>query len=282
MSVPVARRMWTMFEPLHDVTYFTQEARDHFEAAGLRGFWRGYFGGRCAPLGPVDAAPVTACFFSFAPRMVQRALPEIWSLATPEAALKAREEGAVAALSRLLEGHEVERAADLLWQAASSAHTAGRVLAAANQALPVPDEPLARLWHATTVLREHRGDGHIAALVSWELDGCDALVWRASMDLSRNVLQPARGWTDEEWEEAVLRLKTRGWIDVEGHATALASQAHRDIEAVTDRIAQRPWDELGPEATQQLITALKPLAQLAFRELPDYNPVGLPAPDLGG
>ena len=280
MSQPIARRMWTMFEPLHAVTYFTQESREHFEAAGLRGFWRGYFAGRCAPLGPVDAAPVTASFFNFAPAMVQRALPDVWSRATPEAALKARQTGAVAALSRLLDGQQVEEAAQLLTEAASHAHTAGRVLAAANQALPVPDEPMAKLWHAATVLREHRGDGHVAALVAWELDGCDALAWRTSMDLSREVLQPARGWTDAQWEEAVLRLKTRGWLDVEGRATALASEAHRDIEAVTDRAAQRPWDELGAEATARLITVLKPLAQMAYHDIPAYNPIGLPSPDL--
>jgi hypothetical protein len=280
MSLPIARRMWTMYEPLHDVTYFTPEAREHFEAAGLRGFWRGYFAGRCAPLGAVEAAPVIASFFNFAPVMVQRALPDVWSRATPEAALKARQAGAVAALARLLAGQQVEEAADLLARAAGHAHTAGRVLAAANQALPMPDEPLARLWHAATVLREHRGDGHVAALVAWELDGCDTLVWRTSMDLSREVLQPARGWTDEEWEDAILRLKTRGWLDVDGRATALASEAHRDIEAVTDRAAHRPWEELGAEATQRLITVLKPLAQAAYQDIPDFNPIGLPSPDL--
>jgi hypothetical protein len=100
------------------------------------------------------------------------------------------------------------------------------------------------------------------------------------MDLSREVLQPARGWTDEEWEEAVLRLKTRGWLDIDGQATALASEAHRDIETVTDRAAQRPWDELGTEATRQLITLLIPLAQAAYRDIPSFNPIGLPSPDL--
>ncbi|WP_157631515.1 SCO6745 family protein [Catelliglobosispora koreensis] len=276
-----ARRMWSLFEPLHAVTYFVPECRERFETAGLRGFWRGYFAGRSAPLGKVDAAPVTAAFFSFAAPMVERALPDVWTRATPEAVLQARQDGAVAALRRLLgEQPTLSEAADLLSEAASYVDTAGRVLAAANAALPVPSEPIAKLWHATTVLREHRGDGHVAALVSWELDGCEALVWRTSLDLSRDALQPARGWTDEQWAEAEQRLMARGWLDLEGRATALAAQAHRDIEAITDRLAFRPWEDLGPEATDRLVDLLTPLSQRAYAGLPISNPIGLPSPIL--
>jgi hypothetical protein len=273
-----ARRLWSLFEPLHAVTYFSPESKEYFAEAGLRGFWRGYFAGRSAPLGQVDAPAVTASFFSFAPVMVTRALPEVWSMASPERTLRARQDGAVAALTRILDGEDVTEAADLLAEAASYVHTAGRVLAAANAALEVPAEPVARLWHAATVLREHRGDGHVAALVAWELDGCEALVWRTSLDMSRKVLQTARGWTDEEWDEAEKRLKARGWLDLEGRATAAAAQAHQDIEEITDRLAYRPWADLGPEAADRLAELLLPLAQKAFGGLPDFNPVGLPAP----
>jgi hypothetical protein len=78
---------------------------------------------------------------------------------------------------------------------------AGRVLAAANAALPAPDDALARLWQAATVLREHRGDGHFAALVTAGIDGCEALVLRCALDLRREDVQPARGWTDEQWDK---------------------------------------------------------------------------------
>jgi hypothetical protein len=277
------RRMWTLFEPLHAVTYFAPEAKERFEAAGLRGFWRGYFAGRCAPLGAVDAPPVVASFFNFAPQMVHRALPAVWSLADPAQALVARQEGAVASLKRLLNGHEeahIAEAADLLAEAASHVDTGGRVLAAANAALEMPKEPLARLWHATTVLREHRGDGHVAALVASELDGCSVLVWRTSLDLSREVLQPGRGWTDDEWEEATQRLKARGWLDVDGRATAIAAEAHRQVEDVTNRVSQRPWDELGPDRTDRLVRLLTPLAKAAYDDIPNWNPIGLPSPIL--
>jgi len=273
----LARRMWTLFEPLHAVTYFAPEAREHFAAAGLRGFWRGYFAGRAAVLGPVGPAPVVAAFFGFAPGMVARALPDVWSRATPEAALRARRSGAVAALHRLLAGFaedQVAEAAELLGGAASAADTAGRVLGAANLAQPWPDDPYARLWQASTVLREHRGDGHVAALVTAGLDGCESLAWRSGLDLSRQTLQPARGWTDEEWEAAVARLYHRGWLTRSGTATTAAVEAYRRIEGTTDEAAMRPWHALG--STDRLVELLTPMARAAAQDIPEINPIGLP------
>src|SRR5215831_4580886 len=179
-----ARRMWTLFEPVHVVTYFSAEALSAFIGAGLRGFWRGYFAGRAAPLGAVGAAPVTASFFNFAPPMVARALPAVWELITPEDALAVRSAGAVSALRRLLGGQEaaVAAAADGLLRATDGLDCAGRVLAAANAARPVPGEPAARLWYAATLLREHRGDAHFAALLAADIDGCEALVLRTGSD----------------------------------------------------------------------------------------------------
>jgi hypothetical protein len=157
---------------------FTPKARAVFEEAGLRGFWRGYFAGRAAPLGVTGAAVVSASFFSFTPAMVARAIPGVWELVTPAEALRLRVAGAAGALRRLLGGldAEVAAAAGLLGRAAGELDCAGRVLAAANAALPVPADPVERLWQAATVLREHRGDGHSGALVAAGVDGCGALV----------------------------------------------------------------------------------------------------------
>jgi hypothetical protein len=276
-----ARRMWTLFEPLHAVTYFAPEAREHFEDAGLRGFWRGYFAGRSAPMGAVGAPPVIAAFFGFAPSMVHRALPDVWSRATPERALEARLSGARAALTRLFDGIDsgvVDPAAALLSAAPAAADTDGRVLAAANAAVGVPEDSLGRLWQAATVLREHRGDGHVAALVVHGLDGCEVQAWRSGLDLKRDFLQPARGWTDEDWAAAVKRLAERGWLTPEGGSTTTGVEAHREIEAMTDRAAMRPWDALGPQHTERLIETITPLARAAYQGVPPWNPIGLPRP----
>jgi hypothetical protein len=284
-AADAARRMWTLFEPVHVVTYFCPEAQAAFTDAGLRGFWRGYFAGRSAPLGAVGAAPVTASFFNFAPRMVTRALPAVWELITPEDALAVRSAGAVAALRRLLDGQEaaVAAAADGLLRAADGLDCAGRVLAAANAARPAPEESTARLWHAATLLREHRGDGHFAALVAADIDGCEALVLRTARGggPTREQLQPIRGWTDEEWEGAAARLTERGWLDPGGTVTPEGSAAHQAVEDATDRAGARPWARLGTEATEELAGLLVPIAQACAAELPFPNPVGVPAPAVG-
>ena len=287
-----ARSMWTLFEPVHAVTYFAPEGRAAFEQAGLRGFWRGYFAGRAAPLGPAGAAVVTASFFNFAPAFVARAIPAVWELVTPEEALRVRLGGAEAALRVLLAGREDEAAtaADLLWRAIGELDFSGRVLAAANAALPVPGaEPadgespdrqagLARLWQAATLLREHRGDGHFAALAAADIDGCQAVALRCCLDLRREDLQPVRGWTDEQWDGALAGLADRGWVGPGGQLTSAGRAAHDAVEEATDQAASRPWARLGADATAELAAVLIPLAKACAAVYPYGSPSGVPAP----
>jgi hypothetical protein len=308
----MARSMWTLFEPVHAVTYFTAEARSAYEQAGLRGFWRGYFAGRAAPLGAVgpaaaptgaaSAAVVAASFFNFAPAFVARAIPGVWELITPEEALRVRLAGAAEGLGRLLAGREAEAtaAAGLLWRAIGELDFSGRVLAAANAALPVPPGEdaaassgfsassaslaaagLGRLWQAATLLREHRGDGHFAALAAADIDGCEAVVLRCYLDLRREDMQPVRGWTDEAWDSAVSRLAARGWVGADGALTSAGQEAHAAVEDATDRAASRPWARLGPEATEEIAAALTPLARACAAALPNPSPIGVPAPGGG-
>ncbi|MFC9327621.1 hypothetical protein [Kitasatospora sp. NPDC057015] len=275
-----ARALWWLFEPVHAVTYFSPEGRAAYEAAGLRGGWRGYFAGRAAPLGAVDAPPVIAAFFGFAPSMVERALPDVWTRVTPEAALAARSAGASAALERLLEHIEparIERVVVRLEQAAAGLDCAGRVLASANAALPRPEGLLARLWQAATLMREHRGDGHVAALVAAGLDGCEALVVRCALDVQREDLQPYRGWNDEEWDAATERLVERGWLTARGTITECGRIRHQALEAATDLAAARVWEGSPRSGLDRLVDDLKPISALCRTALPPINPIGLPA-----
>ncbi|MFF3005969.1 hypothetical protein ACFVTF_24545 [Kitasatospora sp. NPDC057940] len=273
-----ARALWWLFEPVHSVTYFLPESREAYEAAGLRGGWRGYFASRSAPLGAVDAPPVIAAFFSFSPAMVERALPEVWTHASPEEALAARLKGSAAALARLLEHvdpAQVELVVEALERAAGRLDCVGRVLAAANAALPRPSGLYERLWQAATVMREHRGDGHVAALVAAGLDGCEALVIRCAMDVRREMLQPMRGWTDEEWDAAAARLVERGWLTTAGSVTELGRIRHQSLEAATDLAAARVWEDYPRAELDRLAGALKPISTLCRSQLP-VNPAGLP------
>lgn len=269
--------MWTIVEPVHSVTYFSPEGRARFEAAGLRGFWRGYFASRSAPLGRAPAAVTVALFANFAPRMVERAIPSVWELASPAEALQARLEGSVAALDRLLEGAAVDEAASLLQSVAAAAPTSGRALGAANAALPWPDEPLAVLWQAATVLRELRGDGHVLAQLAVGLDGLSTMVLRSGHDLARDVLQPNRGWTDEEWAASGESLAARGLLGPDGSITPAGLELLDRAEALTDELAQEPWTIAGPETARRFAELAEPLAQATRTALPDVNPIGLPA-----
>ena len=272
-----ARAMWTLFEPLHAVTYFAPEGRAAFEAAGLRGFWRGYFASRSAPLGLAPAAVTIALYANFAPRMVERAIPSVWELAAPEQALAARLEGSVAALSRLLDGQDVDEAASILQSVAAGAPTSGRALGAANAALPWPDEPLAVLWQAATVLRELRGDGHVLAQLAVGLDGLSTMVLRSGHDLDREALQP-QPRLDRRRVGRLRRVTHRPRPARPGRADHSSGRrpprprrgTHRPTRpGALDPRRRQGW----PSASLELAA---PMAAAARTALPAVNPIGLP------
>jgi hypothetical protein len=178
---PIARRMFELVEPIGVIPYAAEEPNEAMFALGFTSYWDTYFAGRAAPLGKPTAEVVDALFYNFAPGEVARHIPKVWLTTTPEAAIAARRQGCVAALRRVL-GNRVDtpafaRATELLTRAATSAPSQGRPMYAALLALPVPDETVARLFHAASLLREHRGDGHVAALWSrasaaWRRTSC--------------------------------------------------------------------------------------------------------------
>ncbi|HLM96116.1 MAG TPA: hypothetical protein VK283_07355 [Acidimicrobiales bacterium] len=293
MDAPrTARAMWKVFEPLHALTYFAPECIEEFGSAGLKGFWMGYFAGRAAPMGAVAPAVVDATFFSFNPDRVRRALPDAWSFAPPDRVLDARLAGVASALDRVLgsgaDGNgtgiatgEIARAAALAKSAVEGLTVAGRPLAAANLALEWPDDPRLALWQAATVLREHRGDGHIVALVAAGLDGRQALVTMAATGaVPRELLQAARGWDDDAWDASADTLVERGWIHEDGTQTTSGAAARREMENLTDLLAAEPWTRLGEDDTEALRAVLTPLASAiaASGSVPVPNPIGLPLP----
>ena len=255
-----SRALWMRIEPIHALTYFAPESRTAFEAAGLRGFWRGYFAGRAAPFGAAGAGLVTATFYGFHQDFVGRAVPAVWDLATPAASLAARLEGVDAALDPIARGVEIAPALSTLRRVLDGCDPAGRPLYAANADLPWPEEPHLALWHACTLLREHRGDGHVIALASAGIDGCESHVLRVLVSgIDPSVIQPHRGWSDDDWDAATERLRRRGQLDAATHAT---------VEAHTDALAVGVDD----------VSALDPIvdAVVASGAIPYPNAVGVP------
>jgi hypothetical protein len=274
------RDLWQRFETVHAVTYFTPECRDAHQAAGLKGFWMGYFAGRAAPLGAVGPAVVTSLFFNFHEAMVGRALPDAWERATPAAVIAERSAAAAAALRRIDPSVD-ERAARVnrsLRSAVAAAPVGGRALFAANRDL-APDDEVEALWQSCTSLREHRGDGHVAALTAAGLDGCQVhVLFVAATGVSAEVHRDARGWSPDHWVEAVDALQRRGLLADDGALTPAGARVRDEIEAVTDRLAAAPWIavERGEMATvtaelDAMARAVQGAGTIRFP-----NPMGLP------
>jgi hypothetical protein len=282
-----ARRMWMRYEPVHAVTYFAPECRAATDALGMRGFWMGYCATRCAPLGEVSPEVATALFYNFHPDRARKAFPDAWALASAAQALQARLDGMDAAMRRLygeaVSGPAMKEAADLARAAAEAANTAGRVLAAANQALPWPDAPHLVLWHATTILREHRGDGHNAVLLARQISPIAAHLLKAGSGESEGAtLRVHRSWPQVDWAAEVDAMRSAGLLDEAGALTAAGTALHEEVEAATDAAAEQPWQTLGPTGTQRLAQLLTPLARTVFDSgtFPVPNPVGITNADL--
>ena len=233
-TVTNLRKFWRTLEAIHTVVYFSPEARSAYKAIGLRGYWSGYFASRAAPLGTPGAELVTATFFGFAPDMVAKAIPDAWDLADRDEILATRKVIATRALDSIIGSEDVLPVADALLEAASTLTYAGRPLAAGHHALPSPEAPMARLWHATSVLREYRGDGHNAVLTASDVGPVDANILQVAIGKVGDDQQALRGWTDEEWRAGHDRLAARGWMDPDDGLTEAGRAGREEIEALTD------------------------------------------------
>lgn len=280
----LTRRFVNRFEPVHQVTYFAPEARAALDGLGYRGFWMGYFAARSAPLGMVPREVVTAVFYNFAPARVAKALPAAWEIAGPEAALRARHESAVAALRRYgVDGENVSVAAELAVKAAREAPVDGRPLFAANLALPWPDDPLGALWHATTLLREHRGDGHVAVLSATGISGRECNVFQAAAGaIARDYIARTRDYDEAEWRHHEQQLAERGLLDGDGSITEAGRQLRDEIESRTDTLALSALEALSDDEVETLFQALTPItrAVVAGGDVPAVTPMNLSRDDL--
>ena len=280
----LARRFFDRFEPVHAVTYFSPESRAAFDGLGYRGFWMGYFAGRSAPLGVVPTEVVSAMFYNFAPGRVAKALPAAWEVAPPGSALRAREDSAVATLRRYgLTDDGVRTAADLAAKAARHAPLDGRPLFAANAALPWPSEPLATLWHATTLLREQRGDAHVAVLAASGLSGRESNVLHAAAGrVPAEMIMRSRDYDEDQWRDYQNQLAQRGLLDADGALTDTGRALKQHIEDTTDALSLSALAALDDAEVEELFRALTPIARavVAAGDVPAATPMGLSRDDL--
>ncbi len=275
MDAVIARKTWRTLEPIHGAIYFATQAGEEYRSIGLDDRMTGYFASRSAAMGAVSAEVVIATFFNFDPDLVRRSMSGVWESVTPGAVLAARSRGA----DRMIRAHagafvdtpEIAEAAELARAAALAAcsRPEGRPLFAGHVSLPWPDEPHLVLWHAQSLLREFRGDGHIAALTVEGLDGCEALVTHAAAgDVSAEILRATRQRTGDDWLAAEERLRERGWLDSDLAFTARGRDRRDSIEARTDELAAAPYDAIGVDGCVRLRELCRPISQAmmgAFR-----------------
>ncbi|MGW7047394.1 SCO6745 family protein [Streptomyces avermitilis] len=254
-----ARRCHNVINPLHSAHYFSPDLGREMAEVGVEDIKAAYFAARAAAMGPVGAGVVTATFYNFRHELVAAHVPRVWETASPEVVLAARARAVDATLRRLLgaellASEEVAEAAELALRAAEACSRNARPLYAAHADLPVPEEPHLALWHAATLLREHRGDGHLTVLLGAELDPVEALVSHTATGkgMAPKWALATRGWSQEHWEAAVLRLRERGLLDTEGELTEAGAALRTEIEAETDRIDRAPYEHLGAAGVERL------------------------------
>jgi hypothetical protein len=261
VAAPLVRQAHDATNVLHSLIYFAPEAEQQFTAAGLEAGRMSYFAGRSAPMGAVGAGVVTATFYNFSPDLVASCIHRAWQLARPDAVIAARFAAVDAALRRLL-GPELLTSPDLVTlaglarEAARAGTPEGRPLYAGHADLPWPSGGAhLDLWHALSLLREHRGDGHVAALTAAGLSGLEALVTHTAtgQGFTPEFARASRGWSAADWDAAVAALAARGLLDAAGELTAAGHEVRAAVERDTDRMAAGPWRHLGDAATEQVI-----------------------------
>ncbi|MFI6482937.1 hypothetical protein ACIBH1_33750 [Nonomuraea sp. NPDC050663] len=279
MSGSLARQMWHQIEPVHATLYFSSQA---FGEAAMLGYdvesrWPSYFAWRTAPLGAAGPGLVAATYYSFSPAMIAEQVPAVWDVATPEQVLGARSRAVDRTFRALGVVEGLGEAAELAIRAAESVDLGHRPLAAANLDLPWPDEPHLALWQAYTVLREHRGEGHLTALHAAGLDACEALVSFAAVGAAPEENFAGRGWSAKEWAAARERLAGRGLIDADGAATPAGHALRERVERLTDDLAAGPWQALGETAAGRLAELSRPLLGAVFESgmLPMVSTLGI-------
>lgn len=257
VDASTARRLWRALETYHGMIYFVPEADEEYQAVGIEPGRMGYFASRAAPMGPVPADVVVATFFNFCPDLVRSVIPRAWELASPADLLAARLRAVDRALRKALgEGiasDDIDEAASLARTATEACTPQGRPLYAGHASVPWPDEPHLVLWHAVSLLREFRGDGHIASLLTEGVGPLAALVLHASSGaVPPKVLRSTRAWPDDQWDAMVAQLAAAGLIDRDGSATEAGAALRQRVEHRTDELALAPWQHLGTEGCARL------------------------------
>ncbi|MER7953181.1 hypothetical protein [Streptomyces sp. NPDC096030] len=253
------RRCHHMLNPMHSTVYFSPDLDTEFRALGFDDLTGMRLASRSAAMGAVGAGTVAAAFSNYNVEMLAQHLPAVWDIASPAEVVAARLRAVDATMRRLLgpdalASAEMAEAAELALRATEACTRHARPLYSAHADLPVPEQPHLRYWHAATLLREHRGDGHLAALLSAGLDPLEAMVSHTATGTGMNPRWAlgARGWRRTDWDAAAARLRERGLLDADGELTPEGTAVRDAVEDHTDRLDSAPYEHLGAAGVERL------------------------------
>lgn len=251
LPISAARRLRDAIEPIATIGWWSRSASDEATAIGLD-FFGGYVWGRAAAMGAdVSPAVVVSAFGVFDSSLLTAVLTAAKATASSEDVLAHREAGAAAGLAAAasdIDAAVIESLGGRLSEALSDLDGAGRPLFSALRALPSPSDVYGRLWRAAEMVREHRGDGHLAACIAAGLDAVEMnILTELWLDYPLGEYSASRGFSPELIAEAAERLQSRGWMGENGALTADGKGVRESIEEATDRSQQALVDELGDD-----------------------------------
>ncbi len=246
---------------VHRFVYFVPEAAEEYLALGITGR-AAYFASRTAPMGVVPDEVILATFYNFSERAVRSAnIAEAWSKASPEQIQAARFRAVRRALDRVgvsYTADEIAEVRELIDPVVVGLGLAGKPLAAANAAVALPQDPLVALWQQVTVIREWRGDAHIALLVANSVGPCDCMVLQVGTGrFPLGITKATRQWNEDEWSDSIRDLAARGWVSADGAMTPEGTAAREHIEDETDRLCAPIWKPIGDGGAARLAQLLE-------------------------
>ncbi len=256
----LAQRCWRALETIHVSVYFAPEPTAAYAELGIRPR-AGYFVSRSAAMGAISPEVTIASFYVFAPKLVRHVMRGCWEQAAPERVQDARRQGLGAALHRLLGDPDVGEAVELARTLCDGLEPQGRSLYAGHAGLPWPEDPLVALWHAATLVREHRGDAHMAALLLFGLDPVESLVTSGITSGRTTFFKETRGWSEEEWAAGEGRLRERGLLAADGTLTGAGNALRADVEERTAQASAAAWQRFGQAPAARLHELTLPLAR---------------------
>lgn len=268
----LGRKLRDVLEPIAGSVYFAPHVHEAYESLGFgpsRGVGQGamlpdrdaYYWSRGAALGDVPGETVAAAFAIFNPLEVIAGVARARQIAGRAQILAARLEAVRQFLVDTVTAspENIERATQILRSAAAGASMAGRPLFAGLASLGFPGDRMGDFFRAADLMRELRGDAHVAA---WSVTGLSGPEM-AGLNACWTGINPHKFIVGRHYPELVadrtMQHLEAGRLVSGRTLTDDGLRLRREIEASTDRAMEPVLAVVGPDL-EELIAILEPIS----------------------